>query len=59
MLRELAGVHAAEPRAHLREELRWAQNLTGPVRDLDVQLLEWDELTGLVHAGGGAEPLRA
>jgi CHAD domain-containing protein len=60
VLRELAGVHAAEPRARLREELRWAQNLTGPVRDLDVQLLEWDELTGLVHTGAATEmePLR-
>ena len=33
-------------RARLRDELKWAQALTGPVRDLDVQLLEWPELDG-------------
>jgi CHAD domain-containing protein len=45
VLRELRGVHPPEERAHLREELRWVQALTGPVRDLDVQLLDWDELS--------------
>jgi CHAD domain-containing protein len=45
VLRELTGVHPREQRARLRTELRWAQALTGPLRDLDVQLLEWDELT--------------
>jgi CHAD domain-containing protein len=44
VLRELKGVHDAEAVAHLRAELKWAQALTGPVRDLDVQLLEWDSL---------------
>jgi CHAD domain-containing protein len=60
VMRELAGVHAPAPRAHLRAELRWAQNLTGPVRDLDVQLLEWDELTNLVQTGAATQlaPLR-
>jgi CHAD domain-containing protein len=44
VLRELRGVHPPAERAHLRDELRWVQGLSGPVRDLDVQLLEWDEL---------------
>jgi CHAD domain-containing protein len=59
VLRELDGVHAAGRRAKLRAELRWAQSLTGPVRDLDVQLLDWDALTGPVAeaSGGQLEPL--
>jgi CHAD domain-containing protein len=61
VLRELKGVH--EPRAwrSLRDELKWAQQLTGPVRDLDVQLLEWGDLVTLLPADRGAdlEPLRA
>ncbi|MEA2135319.1 MAG: hypothetical protein QOC68_3228 [Solirubrobacteraceae bacterium] len=44
VLRELKGVHDPAERAHLRAELKWVQSLTGPVRDLDVQLLKWDEL---------------
>jgi len=46
VLRELRGVYPTAVRAHLRGELRWVQALTTPVRDLDVQLLEWDKLTG-------------
>lgn len=45
LLRELRGVHGVREREHVRGELRWLQALTGPVRDLDVQLLEWEELT--------------
>jgi CHAD domain-containing protein len=45
VLRELRGVFPPAEWAHLRTELRWVQAVTGPVRDLDVQLLEWDELT--------------
>ena len=44
VLRELKGVHDPEQRAHVRAELKWIQAATGPVRDLDVQLLGWDEL---------------
>ena len=61
VLRELRGVLDPHERAQLRDELKWAQALTGPVRDLDVQLLEWPELTSAV-AGERAlelEPLRA
>jgi CHAD domain-containing protein len=61
VLRELDDVHDPGARAHLRRELKWAQALTGPVRDLDVQLLEWPELAA--HVGdlraGELEPLRA
>ena len=46
VLRELARVHTPAPRARLRTELKWVQTVTGPLRDLDVQLLEWDEVAG-------------
>ena len=61
VLRELKDVHDPEARAHLRDELKWAQALTGPVRDLDVQLLEWPELAAHVGDMRAAElePLRA
>ncbi len=60
VLRELKEVH--EPRAwrKLRDELKWAQQLTGPVRDLDVELLEWGELAALLPSqrAPDLEPLR-
>ena len=45
----------------MRDELKWAQALTGPVRDLDVQLLEWPELAAHVGDVRAAElePLRS
>ncbi len=46
VLRELEGVHPPRPWARLRTELKWVQTVTGPLRDLDVQLLEWDEVAG-------------
>ena len=55
VLRELRGVYPAGELAHLREELRWVQALTGPVRDLDVQLLEWDGLTAALAPGRAAD----
>jgi CHAD domain-containing protein len=60
VLRELKAVHDPQARAHLRDELKWAQALTGPVRDLDVQLLEWPELAAHVGDVRAAElePLR-
>ena len=60
MLRELKGVHDPERRTRLRDELKWAQTLTGPVRDLDVELLEWEELVGLLapERQPQLEPLR-
>jgi CHAD domain-containing protein len=61
VLRELKGVHDPRARAHLRDELKWAQGVTGPVRDLDVQLLEWPELVGELDLERSVElePLRA
>jgi CHAD domain-containing protein len=50
VLRELKEVFPQDALARVRAELRWAQAITGPVRDLDVQLLEWDELVALVPA---------
>jgi CHAD domain-containing protein len=46
VLRELKGVHPPRPWSKLRTELKWVQTVTGPLRDLDVQLLEWDEVAG-------------
>jgi CHAD domain-containing protein len=61
VLRELKAVHDPATRAHLRDELKWAQGVTGPVRDLDVQLLEWPELAAHIGDVRAAElePLRA
>jgi CHAD domain-containing protein len=59
VLREMKGVHPVAARAHLREELKWAQSVTGPVRDLDVQLLGWEALTRGLARPGDLEALRA
>ena len=61
VLRELKHVHDPAARSKLRDELKWAQQLTGPVRDLDVQLLEWHDLVGLLPTARASElePLRA
>jgi CHAD domain-containing protein len=56
VLRELKRVHPPARRAQLRTELRWVQTVTGPLRDLDVQLLEWDEVAG--ERAGELAPLR-
>jgi CHAD domain-containing protein len=60
VLRELKGVHDPDARAHLRAELKWVQALTGPLRDLDVQLLGWDELVAPLppDRAPDLEPLR-
>jgi CHAD domain-containing protein len=60
VLRELKDVHDPERRTRLRDELKWAQNLTGSVRDLDVELLEWEELVALLapERQPELEPLR-
>jgi CHAD domain-containing protein len=61
VLRELKAVHEPEQRAHLRAELKWVQTLTGPLRDLDVQLLKWDDLVAPLPPARAVdlEPLRA
>jgi CHAD domain-containing protein len=48
VLRQLKAAFPAEPLAAQRDALRWIQAITGPTRDLDVQLLDWDHLlTGI------------
>ena len=42
--RELEPVFPPESLEQFRAELRWVQQVTGPTRDLDVYLLEFDEL---------------
>jgi CHAD domain-containing protein len=50
VLRELSGAFEPQQLKEQREALKWVQAITGPVRDLDVQLLEWDELLSGVPA---------
>ncbi len=59
--RELRGVFPPEPLSVFRDEFRALQVLTGPTRDLDVQLLEFGELTATLPAEtqGDVAPLRA
>ena len=42
LLRELHGVFAPDDLARFRAEFRWLQEITGPTRDLDVYLLDFD-----------------
>jgi CHAD domain-containing protein len=55
VLRELDAVHEPEQRARVRAGLKWLQGLTGPVRDLDVQLAEWESLTAPLGAERASE----
>jgi CHAD domain-containing protein len=57
--RELKRVFPPEPLARFRAEFKRLQQITGPTRDLDVQLLELEELGArLPHqAGGDLRPL--
>ncbi len=43
-----------------RQEFGWLAGLTGPVRDLDVYLIEWESYTGMFSADalGALEPVR-
>jgi CHAD domain-containing protein len=54
VLRELGRVFPAEELARFRVELRWLQQITGPSRDLDVYVLDFDDLRS-----GLAEPARS
>ncbi|MFP5361399.1 MAG: CHAD domain-containing protein [Thermoleophilia bacterium] len=58
--RELRGVFAPGPLRRFREGFRELQVLTGPTRDLDVQLLEFGELAAGLGGGAAADvaPLR-
>jgi CHAD domain-containing protein len=44
VLREMKRAFPPGPLRRQRDALRWLQAVTGPTRDLDVQLLEWDDL---------------
>jgi CHAD domain-containing protein len=59
--RELRGVFPPEPLRAFRDGFRELQLLTGPTRDLDVQLLEFADLTAALPAAGARDvaPLRA
>jgi CHAD domain-containing protein len=59
--RELRGVFAPEPLRVFRAGFRELQVLTGPTRDLDVQLLEFGDLAATLPAETAADvaPLRA
>jgi CHAD domain-containing protein len=50
VLRELSGAFPDEPLKQHRDALKWIQAITGPARDLDVQLLDWDHLLSGVPA---------
>jgi CHAD domain-containing protein len=58
--RELAGVFPTEPLRVFRDGFRELQAITGPTRDLDVQLLEFDDLAAGLRddAAGDVAPLR-
>jgi len=57
--RELKRVFPAEHLARFRAELRWLQQVTGPARDLDVYVLDFDELRSELPEPGRSdlEPL--
>jgi CHAD domain-containing protein len=61
VLRELKRAFPPEPLAAQRQALRWIQAITGPTRDLDVQLLDWDHLvSGIpVERHAALKPVRA
>jgi CHAD domain-containing protein len=61
MLREIRGVLAEDERARYREELRWLQSVTGPVRDLDIHLEDLDAHEALLPPAlrADVEPIRA
>jgi CHAD domain-containing protein len=60
VLRELKRAFPAEALAVQRDRLRWVQTITGPTRDLDVQLLDWHHLVSGVPSDGlrALEPVR-
>jgi CHAD domain-containing protein len=57
--RELRGVFGPADLARFREEFRWLQQVTGDARDLDVHVLEFESMRGLVPAvmQGDLDPL--
>jgi CHAD domain-containing protein len=61
VLARAKGVLPEEVRQHHRSELGWLGGLTGPARDLDVYLLEWDGYVLPLEPGAAPalEPVRA
>ena len=55
VLRELGRVFPSEQLARFRVELRWLQQVTGPSRDLDVYVLDFDELRSGLREPGRSE----
>ncbi|MGH9139150.1 MAG: CHAD domain-containing protein [Acidimicrobiales bacterium] len=55
VLRELKSALPAEETRRVRETLRWVQQLTGPTRDLDVHLLEWDDTVATLREATAAD----
>jgi CHAD domain-containing protein len=53
--RELRGVFPPEPLARFREGFRWLQAVTGPTRDLDVYLLDFDRFREALPGSIGAD----
>ena len=58
-MKEMKGVFPPEHLARFRGELRWLQQITGPSRDLDVYVLDFDELRSRLPEPGRSdlEPL--
>ncbi|MGZ4271655.1 MAG: CHAD domain-containing protein [Solirubrobacteraceae bacterium] len=58
--RQLQRVFPPEPLAAARRDFRWLQQITGPSRDLDVGLLDFDAIAARLPAAHAAElePLR-
>jgi len=50
VLRQMKRAFDPVARRQQADSLRWIQAVTGPTRDLDVQLLDWDELVAMVPA---------
>jgi len=61
LVREIKDVLPAAPRERFRQELRWVQAVTGPVRDLDIHLEDLDAHEGLLPAAlrPDVEPIRS
>ncbi|HET7489895.1 MAG TPA: CHAD domain-containing protein [Acidimicrobiales bacterium] len=59
LLKELRSALPAQCRSHWAVELKWVQEVTGPTRDVDVTLLEWDDLRASVAPAlaTGLEPV--
>jgi CHAD domain-containing protein len=55
VMRELQGVFPAAQIARLRAEFKWLQEVTGPTRDLDVYLLEFERLRQVAPPGMRAD----